>query len=389
MVKYHKGNTNVHGNARWANIVDLLVWGLFRASDGTLALGKYAGFSVYAFGFESVLILAPSGSGKTTSFGIPNILRWQGSTLSCDPSSELYDKTSMYCRFIKKSQVYNFAPVKKKTHRWNVFDKAMRLSEEYRYGEIQRIVTLIIPENNEGHGNHWTQSARRLLESLVAYLISTTGHCSLGKLAEIACLPNFDKWLGKEVLQNDKADAQFKVNASSYISISATQTRSGIKFGMDSFLGLYLDPIVRAATEHSDFSLDDLRAHKMDIFIGIPDGQLQRLSPLTTMFFEEASKAMTDRRPNLEKEPYPVFFNIDEFGNLPPIHQIRKNLTIMRKFRVRIAIYFQYKDMAGSHYTDKELKAFFNTKKQTYLHSIRSRRCQIHIKPFWYENQKI
>ena len=80
------------------------------------------------------------------------------------------------------------------------------------------------------------------------------------------------------------------------------------------------------------------------------------------MFWEEASKCMTDKVPDQKEEPYPVFFNIDEFGNLNRVNQIRKNLSILRKYRVRTAIYFQYKSQAAEQYTKEEMDAFFSVK---------------------------
>ena len=350
----------VHGDSRWATLFDLLTWKMLKKGEEGLLLGKYAGFRVYSKGFEHVLVLAPAGGGKSTSFAIPNIMLWNGSTINNDMAFELYEKTSVYCRDIKKSKVFLFAPTRKETMRWNIFDNAINMPPETRYGEIQRICLFIIPQG-KGKDSEWAMFARRVVEGIVAYCISTTKHCTLGDLAEICCRPDFNNWLRKEVIENGDADAQFKVNANAFLGLEAPETKTGVKFNLDAYFGLYLDPLVRAATSTSDFNLADLRREKMDIFIGIPDGQLERLAPLITMFWEDASSKMTNNVPK-EDEPYPVFFNIDEAGNLNRLNTIRRNLNILRKFRVRCAIYFQFKDQAGDHYTKDELKSFFNCK---------------------------
>ena len=62
--------------------------------------------------------------------------------------------------------------------------------------------------------------------------------------------------------------------------------------------------------------------------------------------------------PNIESEPYPVLFNIDEFGNSGRLDRIRKNLTTFRKYRVRSIIYLQYKDQVGQDFTIDEARVF-------------------------------
>ncbi|MFT4537402.1 MAG: type IV secretion system protein VirD4 [Saprospiraceae bacterium] len=200
--------------------------------------------------------------------------------------------------------------------------------------------------------------ARRVLEGLSGYLISTTGYCTLGQLAEICCKGNFTEWLKKEILENDQADTQFKVNAIAFINIDAAQTQGGVKFNYEAYIGLYLNPIIRASTEFSDFDITRLRKEKMHIFFGIPDGEIDQLEPLIAMFWEELSAHLMTKVPDIKEEPYPVLLNIDEFGNSGRLDRVRKNLTTLRKYRVRTIIYLQYRGQVGQDFTVEESKAF-------------------------------
>ena len=361
VLKSYTSNNKIHGGARFANYFDLLKYKMFKRSQEALFLGMWYGKALFANGFEHVLFLGPSGSGKSTTYGIINIMEWQGSTVNNDLSSELYNKTSRYCREVKGNEVYRLAPLDRqiKTHRWNIYHDVCKLDKVQRYGELSRIAALIVP-NSGGKDDSWTNAARNGIECVSAYLISVTGYCTLGEIAEICARGDFDAWLGQE-LKNPDTDEQFQIRANAYLSIQATETRSGVKFNMDAYLGLYLNPIVRAATSFSDFSLADLRRKKMDVFFCIPQGQMQTISPLVTMFWEELTYQMTLNEPKKD-EPYAVFCNIDETGNMGRLNNLRTGASYLRKYRLRITYYFQYFRQSGDLYSDKEMAAFLNTK---------------------------
>ena len=322
-----------------------------------MSVGKWNGSRLWLKTFEPLIVIANVGAKKSTAIAIPNIIKWNGSGIHNDTADELYEVTSNALRSLGYP-VYQFRPMSRKTHRFNPFHWCCEMDLADRWGMIERICLKIIPESKGESSKSWSRMARRVLEGLSAYLISTTSYCTLGQLAEICCKANFTEWLKKEILENDKADTQFKVNAIAFINIDAAQTQGGVKFNYEAYIGLYLNPIIRAATEYSDFDVTRLRKEKMHIFFGIPDGEISQLEPLIAMFWEEISAHLMKKVPNIKKEPYPVLLNIDEFGNSGRLDRIRKTLTSLRKYRVRTIIYLQYKDQVGQDFTIEEAKAF-------------------------------
>ena len=78
----------VFGHAHFANAFEIQKAGLY--SEQGLILGKAYGKTLKLPGFEGALVVAPTGSGKTTAIAIPNLLEWAGSGVFNDLKGELY-----------------------------------------------------------------------------------------------------------------------------------------------------------------------------------------------------------------------------------------------------------------------------------------------------------
>lgn len=355
---FKRRNRDVYGTSRFANLFDLFKWGMLKKAKEGLFLGKYRSREVYTNGFEHVLVLAPTGGGKSSSFGIPNLVRWEGSTLSNDMSHELYRKTSRYLRVVKKSAVFLFSPMSLKTHRFNPFHGVEKLPAVERYGAITRIVEVVVPEIKDPNLKGFSVHARELVAGLASYLIAEKQYCNLGDLAELLSQNDFESWL-KSTSSKSK-DTRFMQSVNIYFGIPAPETRGGIMFSVTGALAMYLDPIVRNAVCISDFHFENMRKQRTDIFVGIPARDLKRLAPLVTLFWESACDELTYQEAT--GTDLPIFFNMDELGNLNRLNQLRRNLSIFRKYKIRCALYFQYKDQARDNYSKEEMEAFLNSK---------------------------
>ncbi len=81
-IAIQQNQRHLFGKAHWASFWEAKKAGLF-AKKGIL-LGKKWGRFLCVDGFEHVLVFAPSGSGKTTSLVIPNLLNWDDSIICQD-----------------------------------------------------------------------------------------------------------------------------------------------------------------------------------------------------------------------------------------------------------------------------------------------------------------
>ena len=134
---------------------------------------------------------------------------------------------------------------------------------------------------------------------------------------------------------------------------------------METFSGyfeLFDDPTIDAATSHSDFDLRALRSSPMTIYVGFTDDDMERLSPLLTLFWQQLISVMIKEIPDPIKEPYPLLCLIDEFSSLGRIERLRRSLKLLREYRVRCVLMMQYIAQTYEQYSQDEAKAFTNIK---------------------------
>jgi hypothetical protein len=88
-----------------------------------------------------------------------------------------------------------------------------------------------------------------------------------------------------------------------------------IKKTITNVLGLWINPIVDAATSVSDFDLRDLRKRRMSIYLGVSPDELDRIAPLYNLLFQQLIDLNVRNLPD-ETTPVPVLVILDEFARL-------------------------------------------------------------------------
>jgi type IV secretion system protein VirD4 len=108
-----------------------------------------------------------------------------------------------------------------------------------------------------------------------------------------------------------------------------------------SYFELFDNPLVDAATSHSDFDITQFKKMRMTVYVATGSDNLSRLSSLLTVFYQQAMDAMLREIPDLKKEPYGVLLLLDEFSALKRMESFQKNIGLMREYRVRVMAIIQ------------------------------------------------
>lgn len=352
----------VLGCAHFANGWVIKKEGFLDEEQGSILIGKKFGAPLYSNGFEHVLVFAPSGSGKTRSIAMPNLFHYPFSLVCNDVKLTLFNATSGYRERVLGNTCYCWALTNPQgiTHRFNPLSF---ISEDRlrRMSDIQRTAHILIPDNSKEAGI-WSKESRKLFKALVLYLLDTPERpTTLGEINRLIKQQNFDGWLLQLLEETEHYDPEFYRNGFSYVN-THDETRTSILITFSGYLELFDDPIIDAATSASDFDIRTLRSKKTTIYIGFSDEDMERLSPILTLFWQQLICAMITDVPCPVKEPYPLLCLIDEFSSLGRIERLRRSLKLLREYKVRCILMFQYIAQTYERYSHDEAKAFTNIK---------------------------
>src|ERR1041385_6507887 len=131
--------------ARWATPRQLRKAGLF-ASEG-LILGAAYGRLLRHNGNEPALVVASTGSGKTSTFVLPNLLTWRESLLCHDPKNEIHPLTVGWRSTF--SRVVTLSPTVSTSQRYNPLD-AIALRTEHEVRDVQLVSDALVDPSGKG-----------------------------------------------------------------------------------------------------------------------------------------------------------------------------------------------------------------------------------------------
>ena len=166
----------LHGDARFASPAEVDRAGL-TGGDGQpgILIGRHRGKFLSLPGQLSVMLSAPTRSGKGVGVVIPNLLNWPDSVVVLDIKGENYDITAGY-RAAHGQAVYAFSPFDEdaRSHRWNPLT-AVRSSPLHRVGDLLTIGQVFFPNDGSGTSSEafFNDQARNLFLGLGLVLLET------------------------------------------------------------------------------------------------------------------------------------------------------------------------------------------------------------------------
>jgi type IV secretion system protein VirD4 len=331
----------IYGDARFARSTEIKHMGLLALKG--IILGKLGLFSPRFLRYNGdghILLVAPTRSGKGVGIVMPNLLSYPQSVVVLDLKKELFHTTSGF-RQHHGQKVFVFSPSdpNKQTCCFNPLD-AVRRDKERRIGDLQTIGHLLIAEGT-GENKMWTQEARSLFVGLALYAMDMDEPLTFGQIMRML-QTNADLGAAfKQVIKEhgDRLDYAC-INILANFANKSDKERSGVKSGLTGALELWNDPLIDNATSRSDFSFDELRRTSTTIYFAIAQDELERLSFLINMFFQQLVGVVARRQPGKD-EPYQVLALIDEFASLGRMDLLVEKLPFMAGFNFRMMFVIQ------------------------------------------------
>lgn len=341
----YRPNLTSHGSAKWATKEDLrkanIAVRLNHLSGPIYAkLGspKSRGEFITSHDIPHSFICAPTGSGKGVGVVIPTLLTYGGSVICLDVKGENYRITAS-ARKALGDKVYRFSPLDEnnRSHRFNPLDGLANLPSERRYTEAQRIAeSFIVMSGDNVQG--FLVSAKQIFAAtaLVAIELETPTMAAIHDILSEG--GDFNKMFEKLAKQTEIEEAKSIYQRMAGIADRTLSAYMSVLF--DGGLGIWRDGLVRAATETSDFRIDDLRRTPASIYIVVAPNDLAVLAPVIRLLFQQAVSVLQSTEPGLD-EPYPVLFLLDEFPQLGKMPALSNAISTIRSYGGRMMIVAQ------------------------------------------------
>lgn len=380
---------SLHGEARFATANEIRQTPDLSGNKGII-VGKHADRILYFGGQQFVILAAPTRSGKGVGIVIPNCLTYEESLVVTDIKLENYRITAGYRKTVLGQEVYLFNPFAGEpadpddpdseptpmcSHRWNPLDAIPQ--GVFRIGEIMSIGQIFWPSG--GKDTFWNDGARNLFVGIVLLLceLRDQRRHEISKQGKSE-LPDYPVSFGEILRQangrgSGKPDkAYFKSQLESYPWLS-TQCRDALgafaastddvaKSVSDTLknpLGMWLNPIVDAATSTSDFKLTDVRKKRMTIYVGIPPKRLKDSARLINLFFSQLVSLNTAQLPeDNPKLKHVCLLLMDEFTAFGKIEIIASAVSYIAGYNLRLLPIIQSFSQLESVYGKEDARTF-------------------------------
>lgn len=360
----------LHGDARFASAAEVARAGLASAGGTTtpgILVGRHQGRFLALPGQLSVMLSAPTRSGKGIGVVIPNLLNWPDSVVVLDIKGENYDITAGY-RAERGQAVYAFSPFDEsaRSHRWNPLT-AVRASPLHRVGDLLTIGQVFFPNDGGGTSSEafFNDQARNLFLGLGLVLLETPAlPRTIGEMLRQSSgqgRPLKDHLAGLISQRRDNGDplSDECIDALQRLLSNSENTLSSIVATFNAPLTIFADAIVDAATSADDFRLEDVRRRCMSIYVRIPPNRLANARPLLNLFFSQLVSLNTRRLP--AQDPtlrLQCLLVNDEFTAMGRVGVITHGAAFLAGYNLRLLTVVQAMSQLDAVYGDKEARSF-------------------------------
>jgi type IV secretion system protein VirD4 len=288
-------------------------------SQARVRLGKHRRRPLWLPSDEHLLVLGPTGSGKSSALAIPALLEWPGPLVVTDPKGELVRTTLSYR--LGLGAVAVFAPLMEPSARWNPV-ASIRSSED-----ALRVATFLMGRAPEREP-FWHELARQLLHGLLAEAseaqLSPAGILEMLQTVPAEELP--------DVVRHPVARRLVQGSLS-----GGDRTAMGVVATLVAQLGAYGSDQVAAATSTSDFDPAGIASGDLKtLYCVVAPHDAPVLRGLISALISCCWRGLFARPPEI-----PALFVLDEFTQLTNLPELPALAQLGRSQGVRMILMAQ------------------------------------------------
>jgi type IV secretion system protein VirD4 len=334
-----------HGSAHFATLDEMKGAGLAHPLQGTrncLEIGTYfhSRVGITEQQQEShVLVVAPSGKGKTSGIIVPALLNENGerSLVINDVKGELIATCAGALSQYYRVQI--FAPNHPQhSHFYNP------LAHLYSVEDAEDLADTWIANTGTSQSDpFWDRASAMLITAAILHVTR-----------DMQLVPPFstlsDLLTGKTLyeIQQDLAQSPSRLAQRSMVtflnSISNNPKLGGsILLEIASRFRLLNNPGIQYITSKDEFHFDRFIDDPSAWFLSIPASEARRIKPLSACFLMQMMKRLTKRAETSQggRLPYPVAFYMDEFANAGRIMHFEEYISLVRSAGIAFILAIQ------------------------------------------------
>jgi type IV secretion system protein VirD4 len=322
--------------------------------QGRLVVGTSGRHQLAVHGLESLLVVGPAHSGKTSGLAIPALLEWRGPAVVAASKGHLIDDTIGWRARQGDARVFDPAAVTR--HRasgWSpladcaTWAGAIRTAQDLTSGATAAVGTTADRDDltGTGRGYLWRSSMAMALAPFL-FAAATSGR-TIVDLAE---------WVEREdheeVLAVLRSVDRSVADAHEAAFLHPDEGRSSFLQVMHRILSVYKDPTVAASTErHEIVPADLLDGGNGTLYLTAPEHDQARFRPLGATIVRQVMAAAYERS-SVEGGPLdpPLLLVLDQVVGIAPVDDLGALASSAAARGVQVVSIFQDVAQIQDHY---------------------------------------
>ena len=294
-----------------------------------------------------LLTFAPTRSGKGVGCVIPNLLDHRWSAVVTDIKGENFQTTAEWRA--TQGPVHALAPFSRgmSTSRFNPLDFVRVGTPEEVDDAAMMAELLVVPK---GGDTFWDSEAQNLIATLILYVAHEMPR-ERRNLYEVWSLLMRDEPAFRNMMVEiaDSEHQTLRRLAQGFLQ-KEERERSGVVSTAQTHMKIWKSPLLAAATEESDFRLEDLRRRPTTLYIIVPPELLEVYRPFVRLIVGLAMAAMTRTHEGNGGHGDRVLFLLDEVAALGHMPTIESGIGYLAGYDVTLWLFFQDLDQLQKTY---------------------------------------
>lgn len=295
------------------------------------------------YDYEGSVVFGATGSGKSTGFYIPNLLKnnLKGSIIVNDPSNEIFEATSWYQKNICGRKVLRFAPLEPDfSELYNLLSTCRDNDEVKELASILLLnggIAIELSTGKKTSGAEWLQMSEGLLSAALIYSKNLGYPYDNVEFALRLIITMTTDELDALFSKSKDADCRTEWDTFKVIG-GADRTEGSIKITLSSNLRRFTDKRISQVNSLTTFSFEHLRKEPTILYICYPEHKATYISPYTGAFLTRMLDRLIEE---YKKDSLPIHCFFEEFCDIGMIADMPSKARTARKREVALNICIQ------------------------------------------------